>query len=128
MNIYVAGKYEDRDRVRFIHQCLKEKGHTITIDWTNHDIYPNDAVQEKLSEFAQDDVWGVKEAELFIGLMITPYEYKGLWVEMGVALGKGIPVDIIGEAGKSCIFMNHPSVKIFKDIQDCLDNLKPEAK
>ena len=55
MKIYVAGKYQDRDRVRSIYQLLRENGHEITIDWTNHDICPNDAVSEKLKVFAEDD-------------------------------------------------------------------------
>lgn len=117
MKIYVAGKYSDRDRVRYIHQNLKEMGHEITVDWTNHDIYPNDATAERLSQFAQDDVRGVKEADLYIGLMTIPFEYKGAWVEMGLALGKGIPIYIIGNAGDSCIFMHHPLVWKFADIQ-----------
>lgn len=116
MKIYVAGKYQDRDRVRVVYQILREHGHEITLDWTNHNIYPNDAVAEKLSGFAQDDVSGVLSADLFIGLMTIPYEYKGLWVEMGIALGKGIPVYIIGNAGDSCIFTNHPLVKKFTEI------------
>ncbi len=119
MKIYVAGKYEDKDRVRFIHQLLIQMGHEITLDWTNHEIYPNDAIAERLLEFASDDIKGVKEADLYIGLMTIPYQYKGLYVEMGVALGKGIPVYIIGSAGDSCIFINHPLVKKFQDIQDC---------
>jgi len=125
MKIYVAGKYQDRDRVRFIHQLLREQGHEITIDWTNHDIYPNDAIAEKLSQFAQDDVWGVLNADIFIGLMTLPFEYKGLWVEMGIALGKGIPVYVIGDAGSNCIFHNHPLVKKFADIQECCNSLAP---
>ena len=116
MKIYVAGKYQDRVRVKSIHQEIRRIGHEITLDWTNHNIYPNDAVAGKLKGFAKDDVWGVKEADLFIGLMTEKYEYKGLWVEMGVALGKGIPVWIIGSAGDSCIFMNHPLVTRFSGI------------
>ena len=123
MNIYVAGKYQDRDRVRYIHQLLREQGHEITIDWTNHDIYPNDAVAEKLAGFAKDDVWGVKEADVFIGLMTLDYTYKGLWVEMGIALCKGIPVKIIGTAGDNCIFINHPLVEKYVDIQSAVGSL-----
>ncbi len=119
MKIYVAGKYQDRDMVCFIYRILRKKEHEITLDWANHDIYPDDAVAEKLGQFAQDDVRGVLEADLFIGLMTIPYEYKGLWVEMGIALGKDIPVYIIGKAGDSCIFVNHPLGTRLRDIQDC---------
>ena len=78
---------------------------------------------EKLKGFAQDDVWGVREADLFIALMTIRYEYKGLWVEFGIALGKGIPVWVIGSAGDSCIFMNHPLVRRFNSISEVLKEL-----
>ena len=63
MRIYVAGKYEDRLIIRSIHKTLIKMGHEITVDWTNHDIYPNDAAALKQSQFAQDDVIGVLDAE-----------------------------------------------------------------
>ena len=120
MRIYVAGKYEDRLIIRSIHKTLIKMGHEITVDWTNHDIYPNDAAALKQSQFAQDDVIGVLDADLFIGLMLEEHYYKGLWCEMGIALGKGIPIYIIGNKGDSCIFINHPSVKKFASITDCI--------
>ncbi|KKL72732.1 hypothetical protein LCGC14_2081950, partial [marine sediment metagenome] len=49
--------------------------------------------------------------------------YKGLWVEMGIALGEGIPVWVIGTAGDSCIFMNHPLVRKFVDINAMFEEL-----
>ena len=123
MEIYVAAKYQDRDRVRELYYELSYLGHEITVDWTNQDKYPNDAPAEKLKGFAEDDVRGVKEAKLLIALMTIKYEYKGLWVELGIALGKGIPVWVIGDAGDSCLFMNHPLVRKFNCISEVLKEL-----
>ena len=123
MKIYVAGKYQEREQVRGIYRELRDKGHKITVDWTDHDIYPHDAVAERLSDFAEEDVRGVKEADLFIGLMTNDHVYKGLWVEMGVALGEGMPVWIIGMAGDTCIFMNHPRVRKFSEVREVLEAL-----
>ena len=122
MKIYVAGKWEDRDQVRLVHQELRRLGHEITVDWTDHD-YPTDDIESILESYTLDDIWGVKEADLFIALMTVNYLYKGAWVEMGVALGKGIPVLVIGKAGDSCIFMNHPLVRkldSFSDLEEAL--------
>ena len=44
MKIYVAGKYQDRARVKLLHASLRELGHEITLDWTNCEVYPNDAI------------------------------------------------------------------------------------
>jgi len=118
MKLYVAGKYQERDKIRLVFQELQRMGHTITLDWTNHDIYPNEAIVEKLGQFANDDVVGVKEADAVILCLINHQEYKGLWVEMGVALGAGKPVFIVGEAGHACIFTNHKLVTKFKSFQE----------
>jgi hypothetical protein len=67
MRFYVAGKYQERDKVRLVFDELKRLGHSITLDWTNHDIYPNDAVAEKLGQFAIDDVNGVCQSDAFLG-------------------------------------------------------------
>jgi len=117
MKIYVAGKYSERDNIRLVFKALEKLGHTITLDWTNHDIYPNDAVAERLGEFANDDVEGVRNADCLIACLLNHHEYKGLWVEMGIALGYNKPVYIVGEAGDSCIFTNHKLVKKFNNFQ-----------
>ena len=117
MKIYVAGKYAERDKVKIVYGELESLGHTITVDWTNHDIYPNDAVAEKLGLFASDDVHGVLGADIFVACMLNDHAYKGLWVEMGVALGANKPVLIVGSAGDSCIFANHSNVKKFSSFQ-----------
>ena len=124
MRIYVAGKYCERFFVKEIYKLLEERGHEITVDWTNHNVYPNDSSPDILATFADDDLRGVLEADLFIGDVLNQHEYKGLWVEMGIALGKGIPVWLIGENGDACIFSNHHTVRKFKGISEMLKALE----
>ena len=125
MRFYVAGKYQERDKVRLVFRELEKLGHSITLDWTNHDIYPNDAVAEKLGQFADDDVEGVRRADAFVGCLLNTHEYKGLWVEMGVALALNKPCYLVGEAGNSCIFINHKLVKKFKSFPELYEYLNP---
>lgn len=123
MKIYVAGKYCERYFVREIYKLLIDKGHEITVDWTNHDVYPNNSPVDILGTFADDDLRGVLEADLFIGDVLNKHEYKGLWVEMGIALAKGIPVWLVGEYGNECIFANHHTVRKFKSVSEMLEAL-----
>ena len=123
MKIYVAGKYSERDKVRLVFKELEKLGHTITLDWTNHDIYPNDAIAEKLGQFADDDIEGVRKADIFIGCLINNHEYKCLWVEMGVAIALGKPCYLVGSAGESCIFSNHWLAKKFHSFQELYEYL-----
>lgn len=109
--IYVAGKWEDRLRVAEIMRKLEGMGFEITCDWTHHK-YEDEAYPQ---QYCADDVKGVQDAELYIGIFVADYHYRGALVEMGIALGVGIPVWLLGDKQDSCIFSNHPSVRKFKD-------------
>ena len=109
MKIYVAGKWEDRARVSEIMRILRSIGYEITCDWTDHK-YSDDAYPE---QYCMDDLQGVKDADLYLGIFIESYDYRGALVEMGIALGVGIPVWLFGDKADSCIFSHHPSVRKF---------------
>jgi len=111
MKLYVAGKWEDRSRVAEIMRILEGMGNEITCDWTHHK-YSDEAYPQ---QYCADDVKGVKDAELYIGIFVADYHYRGALVEMGIALGVGIPVWLFGNKQDDCIFSNHPSVRKFKD-------------
>jgi nucleoside 2-deoxyribosyltransferase len=123
MKFYVAGKYGEREHIRLVFKELQKMGHEITVDWTNHDVYPNDAIAEKLGQFAEDDCDGVRNCDALIACLLNSHEYKGLWCEMGGALILGKPVYIVGEAGDSCIFTNHRLVTKFKSFPELYDFL-----
>jgi hypothetical protein len=36
MNIYVAGKFEEKDIILKTYQKLREMGHSVSYDWTTH--------------------------------------------------------------------------------------------
>ena len=38
MRIYVAGKWQEKPQVRAVQEALIAAGHTITHDWTAHDV------------------------------------------------------------------------------------------
>lgn len=112
MRVYVAGKWEDRERVRKIQQWLLAAGHEITCDWTCHDFGPDGVKgnEEDFQAIALEDIEAVKRADAVVAVMERPYAYKGLYVEIGACLAQGTPVYVLGDAGDSCIFMHHPLV------------------
>ena len=111
MKIYVAGKWEDRTRVSEIMQILRDIGFEITCDWTDHK-YADEAYPR---QYCMDDTQGVKDADLYLGIFVDEYNYRGALVEMGIAIGVGIPVWLFGDKADSCIFSHHPSVVKFQD-------------
>ena len=117
MKIYGASKWEDIEVVKGIYSQLRDRGHTITLDWTNH-------TELQLSNvYAIEDIEGVKHCDLLIAFMKYNYEYKGVWVEIGAALALNIEVYVIGDKGDSSIFMHHPLVTMFTSIAQVISFL-----
>ena len=111
MKIYVAGKWEDRSRISSIMRSLEEMGFQITCDWTDHK-YSDEAYPQ---QYCIEDLRGVQDADLYLGIFLFDYNYRGALVEMGIALGMGVPVWLFGDKINSCIFSHHPSVRKFYD-------------
>lgn len=123
MKFYVAGKWQDRYTVMWLQNALIERGHTITCDWTNHDFGKDGVLATKIQliNIALEDAKGVKDCDVYVGICLSEYNYKGLWVEMGMAIAWEKPVYIVGEAGDCCIFMNHTAVQPFRTMEDFLE-------
>lgn len=105
MKVYVAGKFEDRQRVAEIMNALRGKGFQISLDWTGESVagLSVQAANEKETEVAALDLVGVAKADA-LALVGHP-NLKGAWVEMGAALALGIPVVILNpEKLDTCIF------------------------
>lgn len=103
MNIYVAAKWEDRLRARVYMHLLEDAGHTITYDWTEcTDFSPAQASRDKQ---------GVMEADALVFIAVDNLNYKGALVEMGIAVGRGIPIYIVGKAIDECLFTVLPEIR-----------------
>lgn len=109
--VYVAGKFEDSERVREVQAELRDLGHEITYDWTR---------QAQVSvEQARADISGVMTADFLVMVLEKEYPYKGTWVEMGIAIGGGLPIFVLGSAwAKENIFLRLPSVHPIYSVRD----------
>ena len=110
-DLYVAGSWSDRDRVREVMLALICQGHTITYDWTQ--------VEQSSTIQAQHDKRGVERADALVLVMEKEYIYRGAWVEMGIAVGLGIPVFVFGQANREwCLFFQLPGVYYVERLSD----------
>jgi len=120
MKIYVAGKWEERKRIKSIMNKLVILGHTITADWTSHTQVPNNL--ECLC--AIHDLFGVRVCDIVIVIADKEYSYKGALCELGAALILDKRVYIIGNFIDSCIFINHPLCIKVNNLQTLYEILK----
>lgn len=122
MKIYVAGKFETRDRVQGVMQRLIAKGHEITHDWTLED--PAGKSGAELARFQQDcacaDFGGVRAADLV--LVLNHDRLFGGAAEMGMALALGKRVYVVEPQIRDNIFFHLPPawVQLFPDLESAL--------
>jgi len=120
MKVYVAAKFEEKDRVRLIYKRCRENGLEVTCDWTVED--DTGMVGEERRAYhqkcAQADLDGVRNCDV---LILLPHEHgKGMYFEMGAAIALGKRVIVVGQdsddSHKPCIFCKLPQVKWMPDI------------
>lgn len=131
--IYVASKFEDKARVRDTYAKLRAAGHEITCDWTNEEVkdLPDDELFHTIREAAKADARGVFNADAVI---LFPHgNGKGLFVELGIAVGRGIPIVVVSDTGDepfsktihrtdghNCIFIYLPHCTRVKTVEDAI--------
>lgn len=115
--MYVAGKWSERERIEKVLEELRDRGYTITVDWTTH-VDP-----DMFKEFVLEDIEGIKNSDILLACMWTKnIFYKGAWIEVGIALGLDKRIIIIGEEVKG-IFLSHPNVTVVKDLETAINKL-----
>ena len=126
MRVYVASKYEERTRrVPEVYAALLEDGHVITHDWTGEsdENIPPREVDAYHAACAADDIDGVMRAD---ALVLLPHDRgKGLYVELGIAFARKIPVICWKYDGDlpDCIFFMHPDVIVVDSLEEVVETL-----
>lgn len=129
LNIYVAAKFEEKEKVRKAYDLLRHHGHRITHDWTNEDAtrFPDGSEEQLqyLEDMAHADIEGVANAD---AVVLFPHEKgKGLFVELGVALAKDIPVLVVSERDLhrgDCIFFFADACVVVRSVEDAITVLR----
>jgi hypothetical protein len=117
MKFYVAGKFEEAERVRRVVDALTDMGHEVTHDWTRVD--QSRQTPEAFAEYALDDFTGALLAEVLIILADHPDIYGAL-IEAGITLGAGGEVWAVNPLRSQHIFWTLPNVWVFDNINDVL--------
>lgn len=111
---YVASKYENKEDVRKLMYALIEHGHTITEDWTH-------SLEENNNNAAVACWQGVVNCEVFIGLFDKPYQFKGAYVELGIAIALHKIIVIIGHHADAQTFIHLSWLHKFETIEEFLE-------
>ena len=119
MKFFVSGKVGVEGGVREAIKALKDAGHEITFDWTTIDhLRPYDKNAEASREAAIRESRGVEDADM---LIILPHDRGvGMYVELGIAIGSGIPIRVVTGVESRTMFFHHPLVKKVDSLEEIL--------
>ncbi|QPC45583.1 nucleoside 2-deoxyribosyltransferase [Mangrovibacillus cuniculi] len=80
---YVASSFQNKEVVRRVSDCLKDKGYIHTYDWTKNNRASSN---NDLREIGQEEKKAVLDADFLLVLLPAG---KGSHIEFGIALGQG---------------------------------------
>lgn len=99
MRVYLAGSFNERERLRRLCRFMSQRGIEVTSSWLEEPELRNDtpaAEDWDLRARANDDWNDIARAEAFIIFTTQPSTTGGRDVELGRALTLGIPTLLIG--------------------------------
>lgn len=91
MRIYLAGGSSERILCAEYMRRLRERGHTITHDWTSSEGFTRQLNHSEQREEARRDFQAVLDADL-VWVMIPAEKSEGSHFELGAAVALNIPV------------------------------------
>lgn len=124
---YISARYGRREEAQDLGIALMALGHRVTSQWIWRDQPSdyNDATDDEVASYAQEDMDDVLRATHFISLSeveTNPYGRGGRHVESGIALSRLMPWSVIGPRENIFHFMKH--VTHFESAKDFLEVVK----
>lgn len=96
MNIYIAGKYEARGRLRGERARLRAMDHEVISSWLDETAHRDECDRAYLQRAAWRDLRELERATLVFADTLDESTTGGREVEVGYALALGKPVWLIG--------------------------------
>ena len=122
--IYVAGKWDEKAHVRTVQKTLTDAGHDVISVWTQS----KDTTSENgLRNQALIDYCSLQECDVLVMALVNEEKYTSSspnrYVEMGIALGRQIPIYILGAAREDEMFHRLPWIKKVEHVNDLVLHL-----
>jgi nucleoside 2-deoxyribosyltransferase len=128
LELYVAGKYADRDEIHEKIVALRRLGYRVPNDWTI--VEQGDRSYPSLAKYAKFDADGVLNADVVVAFIEDPdYAYRGTYFEIGCAVATGKPVIVVGLLPDNChvknnVFYHHPALTHVTDWEEAVAELQ----
>lgn len=119
MKFFVSGKVGSESDAKHVMDLLRYAGHEITFDWTAlPHLRPYDKNVSASLNAAVLETRGVKNADVLV--LVSHDSGLGMFVELGIALGVGIPVRVLTDKESRTMFFHHPLVRRVANVEELL--------
>jgi len=129
MKVYLAAQYPWKDTITKYAEQLRANGIEVTSSWLEEPHAPNTKLQQLPDEqhtyYAMNDLNDVDRSDMLVLFSVDPstaVPRGGRHVEFGYALGKRMPVIVVGP--KENIFHYLPCVRHVANFESLLNLLK----
>lgn len=116
------------EKIKEVQAFIKNNGHEIHTDWTEHlPPKPYNSDIKKSSEFAVIDIEAAMKCDVFV--LLSDETGAGMYTELGSAMANKINMGspyiyIIGNYLARSMFFFHPEVKRKNNIKEVFEDLK----
>ena len=94
--VYIAGKWSEKELAIKRMRELENIGYTITHNWATYDANKESGQAIHFQDMADHDIEGVLTSNMYIGIFDDDnYAYRGTFTELGLALAKKKPIQIL---------------------------------
>jgi len=114
MKVYLASSFDLIRKVKAIAETLKEKGHTVTVEWWHRDykklpLADVDWYEDiKVKAISKRNFQGIREADIFVLVAptTTSKKFNGANIELGYALALEKPCFSVGHLQRSAMYVS----------------------
>ena len=122
--IYLAGKWEEYEKIHGYADDLRTRGFEITCPWFERHVGEN----INLAEGALDDERGVVAADYCIFIFENNLPYSGAMTELGIAIALKKHIFIVGKGGDRNIFTHLPRLRKHSSFEEARKDLYDHAR
>lgn len=120
--VYVAGTRHEPNTLAVV-AALRGQGVAVTSTWHDQPLGDTEPTPEARRACAMTNYKALDEATVVVAVPCETHHLRGAHTEVGYALGKGIPVMVLGASGDFNTMTEHPNVTYctLGNLKDTLD-------
>ena len=132
MRFYITARTAKSEEVKKMYLLLKERGHTISLDWTQ--IFERKIIErpysknpETTGKYAGKVIRAIKNSDIFV--MISDEEGRDMYGELASALSFNLiyrkpEIFVLGDKSSSSIFPFHSSIAHRNTLEEVLNEIE----